>query len=68
MSTKTIDDIQPKAVMTAEELRRWQALPSEQKLARLRSAIDTGIASGPTEVTMDQLWARLRARHPDAKL
>ena len=67
MNTKVLDDIQPMAVMSAEDLTRWNALPPEEQLARLRTAIDRGIESGPTDLTVEQIWARLRARH-DAQL
>ena len=68
MSTKTMNDVQPKAVMTPDEVARWDELPAEEQLARLRAAIQQGIDSGPADVTMDQIWAKIRARHPDAKL
>jgi hypothetical protein len=67
MSIETKDDREPGAVMSDEELRRWNALTPEEQLLRLRKAIRTGIESGPSSETMDQIWARLRARHPDAK-
>ena len=68
MVTKTADDIQPKAVMSADEQARWDALPPEEQLARLRAAIGRGVDSGPAHVTMDEIWAKLRARNHDAKL
>jgi hypothetical protein len=68
MTTRTADDIQPKAVMSAEEQARWDALPPDEQLARLRAAIERGVVSGPANATMDEIWARLRARHHDAKL
>ncbi len=68
MTTKLSDDVQPKAVMTPDELARWNALPPDVQLARLRTAIQAGLDSGPANVTMDELWAKLRARHSDASL
>ena len=68
MTTKLTDDVQPKPVMTPDELARWNALPPDVQLARLRTAIQVGLDSGPASVTMDELWARLRARHSDAGL
>ena len=68
MSTKTLDDVQPKAVMTPDELARWNELPADEQLARLRAAIQRGIDSGVAHVTMDEIWAKIRARHPDAQL
>jgi hypothetical protein len=61
MGTKTVDDVQPKAVMTADELARWNQLPADEQLARLRAAIRRGLDSGPTDATMDQIWAKIRA-------
>jgi hypothetical protein len=68
MSTKTMDDVQPKAVMTPDEVARWNELPADQQLARLRAAFQRGLDSGAADVTMDEIWAKIRARHPDAKL
>jgi hypothetical protein len=63
-----IDDVQPKAVMTPEELARWNKLPADEQLARLRAAIKRGADSGTSEPTVDQIWAKIRARHLDAGL
>lgn len=68
IATKKIDDIQPKAVMSPTEQGRWGSLPPDEQLARLRAAIQRGVGSGPSDLTMDEIWARLRARHADAKL
>ena len=68
MSTNIIDDVQPKAVMSPEELERWNALPPEEQLERLRAAIQRGIDSGSAELDMNQIWDRIRARNLDAKL
>lgn len=68
MNTTTMDDIQPKAVMTSEEEARWNALAADQQLARLRAAVQRGINSGASRLTMDQIWAGLQAQHANAKL
>jgi hypothetical protein len=68
MSTSTLDNIQPAAVMSPEELERWNGLPPDQQLARLRAAIARGVESGTSDLSMDQIRARLRTRHTDAKL
>ncbi|MGH6815964.1 MAG: hypothetical protein ACREC6_09680 [Hyphomicrobiaceae bacterium] len=68
MTANAVDDIQPKAAMNSDELARWNALPPEQQLKRPRAAIRRGVESGPANMTMDRIWAKLRARHPDAKL
>ena len=68
MSTTTIDDIRPEAVMSPEELERWKALPADEQLARLRTAIELGVDSGRSDLDMDKIWSRIRTRHPDAEL
>ena len=67
MAAKTTDDIQPKAAMSSDEQAQLDALSQEEQLARLRAAIERGVDSGPAHVTMDEIWARLRAYHHDAK-
>jgi hypothetical protein len=67
MAAKTTDDIQPKAVMSPHEQAQWDALPRQAQLARMRAAIESGVDSGPARVSMNEIWARLRARHHDAK-
>lgn len=54
--------------MTPEELARWNELPADEQLARLRAAVRRGIDSGLSDATMDEIWAKIRARHPDAGL
>jgi len=66
MDSKIADDVRPEAVMSPDELARWNKLPPEEQLARLRAAVQRGIDSGPADVTMDEIWAKIRARHPDA--
>jgi len=68
MTTTIINDVQPKAVMTTDEVELWNDLSADEQLARLRAALQRGIDSGPADVTMDRIWAKIRARHPDAKL
>jgi hypothetical protein len=68
MDRKIVDDVRPEAVMTPDELARWNELRPEEQLARLRAAVQHGIDSGPADVTMDEIWAKIRARHPDAGL
>ncbi len=62
-----ISDIQPKAVMSAEEITAWEALPASEQLARLRAAIDKGINSPNSTRTMDQILEDVLARHKDAR-
>ena len=68
MTTVTKDDIRPEAVMTEDGLRQWEALPPAEQLERLRAAIKSGIASGQSASSMDDIWSRLEARLANAKL
>lgn len=63
----TLSDVQPKSVMTDDELKAWEALPAAEQLARLRAAIDKGIASGTSSRSMDEILQSVLARHPNAR-
>ena len=67
-SIETTGDVRARAVVTADEAPRWNGPPPEEQLARLRAAIQRGIDSGVQELTMDDIWARIRARPPVASL
>jgi hypothetical protein len=56
------DNVEPKAVMTADELARWNELPVDEQLARFRVAIQRGIQSGQSDLTVRQIWDRVGAR------
>lgn len=43
---RTVDDITPSATPSAEEIRRWQALPRDEQLVRIKKALDDA-AEGP---------------------
>ena len=60
--SKTIDDIMPSATPTDDEIRRWQALPREEQLRRLRQAIDDGFESGVSTRGIDDIIAEARTR------
>ena len=64
----TLSDVRPKAVMTEEELKAWEALPPGVQLERLRAAIDEGVASGVSDRSMDDILKSVLARHPNAGL
>jgi len=50
----------PSAAPTQDEIRRWQALPREEQLKRLRQALDAGFASGISERGIDDIIAEAR--------
>ena len=66
--TKTLSGIQPKAVMSAQEIAEWEALPAAVQLERMRAAIDKGINSGVSDRTMDDILQAVLARHPNGQL
>jgi hypothetical protein len=66
--TTNLSDVQPKAVMTEDELKVWDALPASEQLKRLRAAIDKGTASGTSTRTVDEILQSVLARSPDASL
>ena len=64
MATKTIDDIQPKAVTSPTEQGRRGSLPPDEQLARLRAVIQRGVdrpssVRGATECGFRNCWQRL---------
>ena len=67
MGTMTKRAVQPAAVMDEEEFQLWHGLTPEEQLMLMRRAITKGVDSGPSSDTMDEIWARLRARHLYAK-
>ena len=66
--TDTIDGIEPKAVMSEEEIAAWSALPADVQLLRLRAAINQGIRSGVSVRTMDEILEGVLARHRNGEL
>jgi len=60
--SKIIDDIMPSAAPTEDEIRRWQALPRDEQLKRLRQAIDAGFDSGVSTRSIDDIIAEARTR------
>ena len=68
MSTMAIDDVEPKAVMSEEEQARWAELPPGVQLERLRAALQRGAESGVSSRSMDDIWKKVLAEFPDARL
>ncbi len=64
---KIIDDIRPTAAPTESEIRRWNALPADEKRHRLTAAIQAGFAAEPSSQGIDNIIAegRRRAATPD---
>ncbi len=58
---ETIDDIMPSAAPTEEEIRRWKALPEEEKEKRFLQAIEEGFNSGVSDKTIDDIITEAQA-------
>jgi hypothetical protein len=54
-TTSAANALEPRAVMTTADLAAWEALPLGERQARLRVALDKGIASGTSERTVDDI-------------
>lgn len=52
----------PSATPSEDELRRWNALPRDEQLERLRQALIEGEQSGLSERSMDDIKAAARER------
>ncbi len=46
--SRVMDDVMPSATPSPEEIRRWQALPRDEQLARMTAALNRA-ADGPRE-------------------
>jgi hypothetical protein len=44
--TRVLDDVMPSATPSPEDIRAWQALPRDEQLARMKSALNRA-ADGP---------------------
>lgn len=56
------DDIMPSATPSEDEIRRWNALPRDEQLSRLRQALIEAEQSGISDRSMDDIKAAARAR------
>lgn len=61
-TTTITDTIMPSATPTEDEIRRWQALPRDEQVRRMRQTLDEAEASGTTDKTMDDIKAAAKAR------
>ena len=56
------DNIKPSATPSEEEIRRWNDLPRDEQLERMREALLAGEQSGICERTMDDIKAAAQKR------
>jgi hypothetical protein len=64
MSNSTNDnlaDVMPSATPSDEEIRKWEALPRDEQLRRLRAALTHSDCSTTTPDSMDDILASARA-------
>ncbi len=55
--TNLMDDIMPSATPSAEEIRRWQALPREEQLARMKAALNQAAEGPRSDRSMEDIKA-----------
>lgn len=61
--TKTItDNITPSATPTEDDIRRWQALPRDEQVKRLRQTLSEAAASGISDKSMDDIEVAAKER------
>lgn len=61
--TKTItDNVTPSATPAEEEIRRWQALPRDEQVKRLRQTLTEAAASGISDKAMDDIETAAKER------
>ncbi len=56
------DDIMPSAAPSEDEILRWNALPRDEQLERMRQALIDGERSGISERSMDDIKAAAKGR------
>ena len=55
-------DVMPSATPTEEDIRKWEALPRDEQLRRLRAALTRPDCATATTQTMSEILAEARAR------
>ncbi|MDH3661640.1 MAG: hypothetical protein OEU92_16700 [Alphaproteobacteria bacterium] len=61
--TKTIsDNVTPSATPTEDDVSRWQALPRDEQVKRLRQTLSEAAASGISGKAMDDIEAAAKER------
>jgi hypothetical protein len=61
-TTTTKDSVRPSATPSKDDIRRWQALPQEEQVQRLRQTLRDAEASGISDRTMNEIKAAAKAR------
>jgi len=57
-----LTDLVPSAIPSEEDIRRWDALPRDEQLRRLRAALTHSDCSTATPDSMSDILAAARAR------
>ena len=61
-ATDNIVDVMPSATPTEEDIRKWDALPRDEQLRRLRAVLTQPDCATATPDTMSDILAEARAR------
>jgi len=65
--SELIDDIMPSAAPTDDEIRRWEALPRDEQLKRLRQALVEGEQSGLSDRSITDIKSAALKRLDQAR-
>mgnify|MGYP003352594704 CR=1 FL=1 len=68
MAEKMLSRIEPKSVMSPQELAEWEKLAPEVQIERLRDALQHGVDSSDSDLSMDQIWERALARRQNVRV
>jgi hypothetical protein len=63
-STDKLADVMPSAAPSDEDLRRWEALPRDEQLRRLRASLTHPDCAAATSDSMDDILTAARALRP----
>lgn len=61
-TTDKLADVVPSATPSEEDLRKWEALPRDEQLRRLRAALAHPDCGTPTADSMSEVLAAARSR------
>ena len=61
-TTDKLADVMPSATPSEDDIRRWEALPRDEQLRRLRAALEHPDCATATPDSMNDVLAAARAR------
>jgi hypothetical protein len=61
-STDSLADVMPSAVPSEEDIRKWEALPRDEQLRRLRASLTHADCTTATNESMNDILEAARSR------